>query len=102
QATVGVIKKRLCGRVDLEAMRHLESRPVTLGNRPDERPDERPVGAAIRPTNKGHRPIFVSPGHRVDIDFAAQLARQMLFGRRLPQPLYEADRLSRSVARGLR
>ncbi|MBN2296146.1 MAG: endonuclease V [Pirellulales bacterium] len=94
QPTVGVIKKRLCGRVDIDDMRHLESRPVML--------DEQQVGAAIRPTRGSHRPIFVSPGHRVDIDFATELARRMLFGRRLPQPLYEADRLSRSVARNLR
>ena len=98
QPTVGVIKKRLCGRVDLEGMKHLESRPIMLGNRLD----ERPAGAAIRPTRKGHRAIFVSPGHRVDLDFGTELVRQMLFGQRLPQPLYEADRLSRAVARRLK
>lgn len=92
--SVGVIKKRLCGRVDLDGMKHLESRRIML--------DGRPVGTAIRPTAKGHRPIYVSPGHRVNLDFATELARQMLFGQRLPQPLHEADRLSRAVARELR
>ena len=91
--TIGVIKKQLCGRVDLDGMKHLDSRPIIL--------DNRPVGTAILPTPKGHRPIFVSPGHCVNIDFATQLTRQMLFGQRLPQPLYEADRLSRAVAREL-
>jgi deoxyribonuclease V len=95
--TIGVIKKQLCGRVNLDGMKHLESRPILLGNKPD----ERPVGAAIRPTPKGHRPIFVSPGHRVNLDFASELARRMLFGQRLPAPLYHADRLSRYTAREL-
>ena len=88
--TIGVIKKRLCGQVDLANMKHLESRTITLGGRP--------TGVAIRPTPQGHSEIFVSPGHRVNLDFATKLTRQMLVGRRLPAPIYHADRISRAVA----
>ncbi|MCC6124111.1 MAG: endonuclease V [Pirellulales bacterium] len=87
--TIGVTKKMLCGKVDIEKMQPLESRPVLL--------DDRPVGAAIRPTSGSRRPIFISPGHRVDLPFAERVVRQFLRGRRLPEPLYWADRLSKKA-----
>ena len=86
--TVGVTKKLLCGSVDIRDMDPDESRPVTL--------DGKEVGRAIRPTTKSKRPLFVSPGHRVDVPFCEIAVRRMLLGRRLPEPIYWADRLSRA------
>jgi deoxyribonuclease V len=77
-ATIGVTKKLLCGGVDIESMLPLESRPVAV--------DE--------------RPIFVSPGHRVNRAFAEAVVRKFLLGRRLPEPLYWADRLSKAPMKG--
>jgi deoxyribonuclease V len=85
--TIGVTKKLLCGSVNIEGMSPGESRPVIQ--------EERPIGIALRPTAGSRRPIFVSPGHRVDLPFCEQLVRQMLTGRRLPEPLYWADRLGK-------
>lgn len=85
--TVGVIKRLLCGRVDLSDTEVGESHPVTL--------DDRVVGVALRSSPRSRRPIFVSPGHRLDVPFAEQLVRRLLHGHRLPEPLYWADRLSR-------
>jgi deoxyribonuclease V len=90
-ATIGVTKKLLCGQVRLDDLDPLESRPVVHGGRA--------VGAAIRPTAGSRRPIFVSPGHRVSLAQAQRLARRLLRGRRLPEPLYHADRLSREAGR---
>lgn len=90
-ATVGVTKKLLCGEVDIAGMLPLESRPVLDGTRR--------IGSAIRPTKGSSRPIFVSPGHRVGLALAETMVRRVLFGRRLPEPLYWADRLSRAVGR---
>jgi len=90
--TIGVTKKRLCGRVDLEGLEPEESRPVVF--------EGRPLGVALRPTSGSRRPIFVSPGHRVDLAFAELVVRRLLVGRRLPEPLYWADRLSRAAGRG--
>lgn len=90
-ATIGVTKRLLCGRVDPAGMQPGESRPVVH--------EGRLIGAALRPTAGSRRPIFVSPGHRVDVAFAEQLVRRLLVGRRLPAPLYWADRLSRAAAR---
>ena len=91
--TIGVTKKLLCGQVDLEGLGPLESRPVVQ--------DDRLVGVAIRVSSGSRRPIFVSPGHRVDVAFAEQVIRLTLTGHRLPTPLYWADRLSRQCARNL-
>lgn len=85
--TIGVTKKLLCGKVDIRAMAPGELRPVVH--------DDQLIGVALRPTAGSLRPIFVSPGHRVDVSFCEQLVRQLLRGHRLPEPIYWADRLSR-------
>jgi len=90
--TIGITKKLLCGQVDMKDMAAGESRPVVF--------EDQLVGAALRPTAGSRRPIFVSPGHRVDLSFCEQLVRQMLLGRRLPEPIYWADRLSRTAGKG--
>jgi deoxyribonuclease V len=86
-ATVGVTKKLLCGRVDVRGMAPGESRPVVH--------EDQLIGVALRPTAGSQRPLFLSPGHRVDVAFCEQLVRRLLTGRRLPEPIYWADRLSR-------
>ena len=92
--TIGVTKKLLCGQVDIDGMRPLESRPVVL--------EDQLVGAAIRPTSGSRRPLFVSPGNGLDLASAEQMVRAVLSGRRLPLPLYWADHLSRRHAKNLR
>jgi len=91
QPTIGVTKKLLRGSVDLEGIQPMQSRPVRL--------DGEPAGVALRPTAGSRRPIFVSPGHRMDVATAEQIVRGLLRGRRLPEPLWLADRLSRQAAR---
>lgn len=103
--TVGVTKKLLFGQVDIEGMSPGESRPVVekKGISPiyagrSGKLDLSPflaLGVALRPTAGSRRPIFISPGHRVDLDFSEKLVRRLLTGRRLPEPLYWADRISR-------
>jgi deoxyribonuclease V len=89
--TIGVIKKLLCGQVNLKGLGRLESRPVVLG--------ERPVGIAIRPDSASLRPLFVSPGSGIDLGSAERVVRSVLTEKRLPLPLYWADRLSRQGAK---
>jgi deoxyribonuclease V len=91
-ATIGVTKKLLCGQVQGHSpLRPLESRPVLL--------EGQPAGIALRPTAGSLRPIYISPGHCVDLAFSERLARRLLVGRRLPEPIYWADRLSRRCAK---
>ena len=87
--TVGVTKKLLCGQVDVAEMRPEESRPVVY--------EDRLIGVALRATSGSRRPIFISPGHCLDVAYAEELVRRLLAGHRLPEPLYWADRLSRSA-----
>ncbi len=84
---IGVTKKLLCGDVEIVGMRPGDARPVLV--------DGRPAGVALRPTSGTRRPIFLSPGHRVDVAYCERLVRSLMFGRRLPAPIYWADRLSR-------
>jgi deoxyribonuclease V len=108
--TVGVTKRLLYGQVDVVGMAPGESRPVwgeekgtgtICRNGPKGAAHKLclspflPIGVALRPTAGSRRPIFVSPGHRVDVAFSEQLVRALLCGRRLPEPLYWADRFSR-------
>ena len=73
--TIGVTKKLLCGEVDIEGMLPGESRRC---------PSRPAVGFALRPTAGSRRPIFISPGHRVDLLFCERLVRQLLTGLACP------------------
>lgn len=92
-STIGLTKKLLCGQVDLEGLEPHESRPVVHG--------DQLIGVALRPTAGIRRPIFVSPGHRANVSFSELVVRGLLLGRRLPEPIYWADRLSRAAGREL-
>jgi len=85
--TIGVTKNLLSGEVDMAEMAPGESRPVV--------DDGRRLGVAIRATSGSRRPIFVSPGHRMDVGCAERIVHSVLAGHRLPEPLHWADRLSR-------
>lgn len=92
-ATVGVMKTLLCGVPQRNDLKRGESCPVVL--------DEEPIAVAMR-LGKSARPLYVSPGHRCDVAFAERLVRAVGGRRRLPDPLYWADRLSREAARAPR
>ena len=87
--TIGVTKKLLCGQVDLSDFAPEESRPVLY--------EGKLIGVALRTTAGSSRPIFLSCGHRVNLAFCENLVRRLLTGRRLPEPLYWADRLSHAA-----
>jgi deoxyribonuclease V len=89
--TIGVTKKLLWGQVELAGLEPRQARPVLDG--------KRLIGAAIRPTQGSRRAIFVSPGHRVSVAYARNVVAKLLRGRRLPEPLYWADRLSRAAGK---
>ena len=51
------------------------------------------VGAAVR-TRTGVRPVYVSPGHRIDLVSAIELVLGCVRGRRLPEPTRLAHQLA--------
>jgi len=54
------------------------------------------VGRVLR-TQRGIKPVFVSAGHRTDLDAATELALALAADYRLPETTRQADRLSRRV-----
>jgi deoxyribonuclease V len=52
------------------------------------------IGAVIR-TRAGVKPVFVSIGHRMDLDSCIRIVLKSCRGYRLPEPLRRADHLSR-------
>jgi deoxyribonuclease V len=51
-------------------------------------------------TQTGVRPVFVSVGHRADLDTACELTLRLAPRHRLPETTRRADRLSRERLRG--
>lgn len=87
--TIGVAKSRLVGR-------HHEPGPVVGDTTPLIDGGE-VIGAVVR-TRAGARPLYISIGHRVDLDTAVRLTLAALRGYRLPEPTRQADRVSRHGA----
>ncbi|MFB6287111.1 MAG: endonuclease V [Candidatus Bipolaricaulia bacterium] len=90
--TVGVTKRLLYGTVETDGMAVREVRWVMDSDRPEQR-----LGAAIKTSARAH-PIYVSVGHRVDLDTAVDLVLASS-SRKLPEPIRRADALSREAAR---
>lgn len=102
--TIGVTKKLLCGCADPGAAWPAGGVGLPVGYAPAIRAcdpvvhEGKVIGASILSSPKSARPIYVSPGHRIDVRSAVEITRGLLRGRRLPEPVYWADRLSRATA----
>ena len=57
------------------------------------------VGAVLR-TRDAARPLYISPGHRVDLASSVRIVLACLGRYRIPEPLRCADRLSKELKRG--
>ncbi len=60
---------------------------------------EETIGAVLR-TRVGVQPIFISIGHRVDLESAVELALACTDGYRVPRPTREADHFVEQLKRG--
>ncbi|RNL86814.1 endonuclease V [Halostreptopolyspora alba] len=86
--TLGVGKSPFVGRADPPADARGSWSPLVDG--------DEVVGRALR-TRSGVRPVYVSIGHRVDLDGASDLVLRLAPRFRSPEPIRHADRLSRDV-----
>lgn len=86
--TVGVAKGHLCGHANTAGMTIGEWRPVIL--------NEETAGAAIR-TDR-NQTLFVSPGHRCDLESAVRLVQALTEKTALPAPLQWAHELAAETA----
>jgi deoxyribonuclease V len=58
------------------------------------------VGAVVR-TKDNVKPVFVSPGHKVDVDTAVKVVLETCRGYRLPEPTRIAHLLSQKAKKGM-
>jgi deoxyribonuclease V len=93
--TIGVAKSRLYGV-------HSEVGPV-LGDQSllyDEKNRVRTLGAVVR-TREKSKPLYISPGHLIDLENAVTFVRACCRGHRLPESIRLADQISKAgVLRG--
>ncbi|HET7314895.1 deoxyribonuclease V [Salinisphaera sp.] len=83
--TIGVAKKRLTGTHDPAPEERLAWTPLMDGHEI--------IGAVLR-SRVRVKPIFISPGHRVDLDTALDWVTRTLTRYRLPETTRAADRLA--------
>ena len=62
------------------------------------RDDDITIGAVVR-TRSRVKPVFVSIGHRMNLDDSIKLVLRCCKGFRLPEPIRRADKLSRQMLR---
>lgn len=53
------------------------------------------IGAVVR-TRDDVRPLFVSPGHRIDIETSVEIVMRSTSGFRIPEPLRRADHIAKA------
>jgi deoxyribonuclease V len=80
--TIGCAKTRLLGEFTNPGTRK--------GSWSELRHEEKTVGAVLR-TRDGTRPLFLSPGHKIDLDDAIRFTLGCLGKYRIPEPLRCAD-----------
>ena len=87
--TVGCAKSRLVGESDEPGPCKGDWSPLLYKGRT--------IGAVLR-TRDRVKPLFVSPGHRVDLKTSIAIVMHAISSYRLPEPIRRADHLSRMAA----
>jgi deoxyribonuclease V len=86
--SIGCAKKRLVGDFGEVGLQAGSTTPLKM--------EGKIIGAVIR-TRKGVKPVFVSPGHRIDLEFSIKLVLRTCRGFRLPEPLRRAHRMVKGI-----
>ena len=89
--TIGCAKTRLVGEFEGPGVRKGSWSVLTY--------EGRTVGAVLR-TKDSVRPLFVSPGHKIDIDGSIRITLNCSSKYRIPEPIRCVDMLSRKLKSG--
>lgn len=82
--TIGVAKKKLYGTFEEPGM--IPGKYSPLYSKQGDT-----IGAALR-TKKNTKPVFVSPGHNIDLTASLEIVTQCARGYRVPEPTRQADK----------
>lgn len=85
---IGCAKSRLVGEYEEPGCKKGDWSPLTYGGEV--------VGAVLR-TRDGVRPVFVSPGHRIDLKGSIEIVLGCTGKYRIPEPLRRADMVSKKM-----
>ena len=91
-SAIGCAKSRLVGDYEVPGPNRGDWSPLSFR--------ETVVGAVLR-TKDDVRPLFVSPGHRIDLSSSMEIVLGSATRYRMPEPLRRADAISRRVRRDL-
>jgi deoxyribonuclease V len=83
---IGCAKSRLIGTYDEPGMKKGDWSPLRI--------EDEVIGAVLR-TRSAVKPLFISPGHRIDLKDSIKTVLKATTQFRIPDPLRKADRLSR-------
>jgi deoxyribonuclease V len=86
--TIGVAKSRLYGRHDPVGPRRSDRADLR-----DEHDPARVIGAVLR-TREGTNPLYISPGHLIDVEHAVDLVLRCVTHFRLPEPTRWAHKVA--------
>ncbi len=84
--TIGVAKSRLYGR-------HADPGPHRGDREPLRDASDRVIGAVLR-TKDNTNPVYISPGHLIDLEHAVEFVLACCAGYRLPEPTRWAHRVA--------
>jgi deoxyribonuclease V len=90
--SIGVAKSRLYGRGDPPG-----PNPGDRAMLRDERDPQHVIGAVVR-TQQKERPLYVSPGHLIDVPASVDFVLACTAGSRLPEPTHWAHRVASGEA----
>lgn len=79
--TIGCAKSRLIGTHEEPALDRGRTVPLIVG--------ERTAGMVLR-TREGVKPVYVSPGHKMDMETSVKIVLSLCRGYRIPEPLRQA------------
>lgn len=91
--SVGCAKSRLVGEYNEPGMRKGSRSPLLILGKT--------VGTVLR-TRANVKPVFVSPGHRIDLEGSVRLVLECATSFRLPEPTRRADALSKVLKKKCR
>ncbi len=87
--TIGCAKSHLFGKYEMPGLKRGGWTPLWAG--------DKMIGAVVR-TRDRVKPVFISPGHLIDVESSVEWILKLTKGYKLPEPIRFADSISRRIS----